>query len=99
MTWTITTDAGNRTSIVKVNSSAPARSFRLWTATSPVRDFRKAQWTSAELRSDDKSSVSTSVQAPGAGYRAFLVEAELFDSDGKTFKLSTEARVIPANCR
>ena len=48
MTWEFK-QAGSNTVTLAVALNQPATVFRLWTATSPVRDFRKAQWFSSKL--------------------------------------------------
>ena len=80
---------------VEVSLSQPAKAFRLWTATSPNRDFRKDKWSSVELPSTTGTNVVSKVQTPEKGFRAYLVEAELTTPTGETYKLSTEARVTP----
>jgi PhoPQ-activated pathogenicity-related protein len=72
-----------------------AKEFNLWTAESPIRDFRKAKWSSRKI---DASGDSAKVLIPAAdstGYRAFLIEAMLVSPKGLPYKLSTEARVTP----
>jgi len=78
----------------------PAKAFRLWTASSPVRDFRQAVWSSSDLPPAGAGTAATSeatgtVQGKDGAYRAALIEAELVSADGHPYKLSTEARVIP----
>jgi PhoPQ-activated pathogenicity-related protein len=72
-----------------------AKEFNLWTAESPIRDFRKAKWSARKI---DASGDSAKVAIPAAdstGYRAFLIEAMLVSPKGLPYKLSTEARVTP----
>lgn len=94
MTWTFETNSP-ATAVIKVHLSRPANCFRLWTAMSSKRDFRQATWSSVLLGSDSKTGVTAAVARPETGYRAYLVEAELSTDQGQTYKLSTEARVIP----
>jgi PhoPQ-activated pathogenicity-related protein len=80
---------------MKVQLDRPAAQFRLWTAHSADRDFRDEKWSSQVLDStNDQRQVQVTVQKPGSGYTAFLVEAEVAGR-GAPFKLSTEVRVIP----
>ena len=81
--------------MVEVVLSQPAKAFRLWTATSPDRDFRDDTWSSVELHSDSMTHVQAQVETPKTGFRAYLVEADLLAPDGSPYKLSTEARVTP----
>jgi PhoPQ-activated pathogenicity-related protein len=80
---------------VDVALTPAAKSFRLWTADSSDRDLRNDKWSATELKSNPGRQVSARVEKPASGYRAYLVEAELTASTGHTYKLSTEARVVP----
>ncbi len=92
------TSHGKAELAVSVNQSA--KSFRLWTADSIDRDFRNDRWSSQQLKVKPGSSQTSAVIAiPREGYRAYLVEALLISPTGETFKLSTEARVIPDNIK
>jgi len=72
-----------------------AKRFHLWTANSTDRDFRNDKWTSVELPSTDGTHVTGKIEKPAEGFRAYLVEAEMVSPKGQSYKLSTEARVIP----
>lgn len=74
----------------------PAIAIRLWTAHSKDRDFRNDHWTASELPVQQGSTRATAtIPMPDSGFTAFLLEAELKSSTGHTYKLSTEARVVP----
>ncbi|MGD0258427.1 MAG: PhoPQ-activated protein PqaA family protein [Verrucomicrobiota bacterium] len=94
MTWEFK-QAGSNAVALAVTLSQPAKVFRLWTATSPVRDFRKAQWFSAKLPANSPTNVVGRIETPETGFRAYLIEAELTSPTGPAYKLSTEARVTP----
>jgi PhoPQ-activated pathogenicity-related protein len=94
MTWKFKQNRPDTVSL-EVNLRQPASVFRLWTADSSDRDFRDDKWSSTELRADSTRHVVAQVQKPHNGFRAYLVEAELKTKSGETYKLSTEARVIP----
>ena len=94
MTWKFE-QAGSNAVTLAVALNQPAKAFRLWTATSPVRDFRKAQWFSTKLPANSTTNVLGRIETPEAGFRAFLIEAELTSPTGPAYKLSTEARVTP----
>ena len=94
MTWEFKPDGSNAVAVA-VGLSQPAKVFRLWTATSPVRDFRKARWSSVALPSGSSTNVVARVTSPEEGFRAYLIEAELTAPTGQTYKLSTEARAVP----
>lgn len=80
----------------KVRIDQPARAIRLWTATSGDRDFRDEHWTSRNLQVLSGShQADVKVSIPEHGYRAYLFEAEMAAPTGHSYKLSTEARVIP----
>ena len=94
MTWKFGVSS-NDTATLEVQLNQPATAFRLWTAASNDRDFRDDKWSSIELRPESPKHVVAQIQKPSTGYRAYLVEAELKTITGASFKLSTEARVIP----
>jgi PhoPQ-activated pathogenicity-related protein len=92
--WKIDYDKNERAKVV-VNLDRPVRSALLWTATSEERDFRKAKWSSQELKFSKGDKLEATVEKPQTGYRAFLVEADVVSATGQSYQLSTEARVIP----
>jgi PhoPQ-activated pathogenicity-related protein len=94
MSWEFKADGSNAVAVA-VSLDQPAKTFHLWTAASPIRDFRKAKWSSVELPTNTGTNVVAKVQTPRDGFRAYLVEAELALPGGQTYKLSTEARVTP----
>lgn len=83
---------------VKLNRS-PKKAL-LWTADSNTRDFRQAKWTSRELpfRSEAKE-ISTEVERPSSGYRAFMAEVVLGSPTGRDYRLSTQVQVTPDNIK
>ncbi|MBU6402046.1 MAG: PhoPQ-activated pathogenicity-like protein PqaA type, partial [Verrucomicrobia bacterium] len=94
MDWQIAQTPAGASLAVELNR--PARALRLWTATSPTRDFREAKWTARELEvppGGERAAVA--VPQPAQGFRAFLVEVELTSPTGQPYRLSTEARVTP----
>jgi PhoPQ-activated pathogenicity-related protein len=93
MTWQFKLEATNAVSI-EVKVDPRAKRFRLWTATSPDRDFRTSQWSVSELPGGSGGQVVARVEAPASGFRSYMIEAEM-DAAGQSYKLSTEARVIP----
>lgn len=94
MTWEFKPAGSNAVAVAAVLSQ-PAKTFRLWTATSPIRDFRKAQWSGVELAAKSPTNVLVRIETPETGFRAYLVEVELTSPTGEAYKLSTEARVTP----
>jgi PhoPQ-activated pathogenicity-related protein len=94
MTWEFK-PAGSNAVALSATLNQPAKAFRLWTATSPVRDFRKAQWFSSKLPANSSTNVVGRIETPETGFRAYLIEAELTSPTGQDYKLSTEARVTP----
>jgi PhoPQ-activated pathogenicity-related protein len=91
MTWRFSTNSTSAT--IEVNVEPPAKVFRLWTATSAIRDFRNAKWSATEVGAG--TNAVAKVETPESGFRAYMVEAELAGADGHKHKLSTEARVTP----
>lgn len=92
MTWRL--ENGAHTDL-QVSVQPPAKTFRLFTATSPDRDFRNDKWSSTPLPSNPGTSAEAHIDKPATGYRAFMVEAVLASPAGDNYKLSTEARVVP----
>jgi len=74
----------------------PAKKIRLWSAQSKDRDFRDDTWTSRELTIEgDRKSAHADVAKPASGFTAFFAEVELPTPHGDTYKLSTQAQVVP----
>jgi PhoPQ-activated pathogenicity-related protein len=94
MTWEFKSAGSNAVSLAAALNQ-PAKAFRLWTATSPIRDFRKAKWSDVELPANSPTNVLANIETPETGFRAYLIEAELTSATGQALKLSTEARVTP----
>jgi PhoPQ-activated pathogenicity-related protein len=94
MTWHFSTNSAGAAT-VDADVEPKAASIRLWTATSPDRDFRERAWSSNELLLDGGHRATAVVNGEGAAYRAYLLEAELKSPTGETYKLSSEARVTP----
>ena len=78
----------------RVDGGQEAKAFRLWTADSATRDFRKAKWVGAELKSDG-GAWSGVLERPKAGFRAVFAECE-YDLDGLKYNLSTQMRILEA---
>ena len=94
MQWKIQRRSDAARMTVRVRPDAKA--FRVWTAESTEdRDFRDEKWTSAPLRRGPTAEAKALVKAPSAGWRAFLVEAQMRSPRGLPYTLSTEACVVP----
>jgi PhoPQ-activated pathogenicity-related protein len=94
MQWSIRPEQD--AALIKVHVNQSAKSARLWTSSSPDRDFRNDQWKSREVSVKSGSAhVEASIDQPAKGYRAFLIETDLTSPSGQNYKLSTEARVTP----
>ncbi len=91
--WQIS-DLGGKAELT-MQVSEPARGFRFWTATSPDRDFRNDQWSSASVAGNSKTEAKANITAPAQGYRAYMIEVQMLSPEGLSYKLSTEARVVP----
>ncbi len=92
VSWT-RTDADSPT--LEVSVTPAAKTFRLWTASSPDRDLRNDRWSSVEVPSNPGRKAAAKIDRPSEGFRAYLMEAEFITKTGHTYKLSTEARVTP----
>lgn len=94
ITWQFGKETSNAATVV-VNLNQPAKAFRLWTSTAAERDFRKTQWSSTPLTPSSSTNVIAMIERPASGFEAYLIEAEMTNAAGHSYKLSTEARVIP----
>jgi PhoPQ-activated pathogenicity-related protein len=89
-------DGANGPAGIDVTVNRPAKAIRLWTAHSKDRDFRDDKWTSRELpMGADHQSAHADVEKPAAGFDAFFAEIELPTPQGDSYKLSTQAQVVP----
>ena len=89
-------NTGDNKAVINIKTDQHASGIRLWTALSTNRDFRMARWSSTPLPLRSGSTEATAeVTAPSKGFKAFLVEISLTAKSGQTYKLSTEARVVP----
>jgi PhoPQ-activated pathogenicity-related protein len=93
MEWHLADDGAG---LFKVQVNRPAKAMHLWTAESPTRDFRKAEWLVQRLKIQPGSSqASANIERPAGGYRAFMGEVVLGSSTGHEYKLSTQVQVLP----
>lgn len=99
MKWSFQSNSAEDVS-AKVKVDQPVRAIRLWAAVSEDRDFRDERWSSRNLQILPGShQAAAEMSIPAHGYRAYLLEAEMIAPTGHSYKLSTEARVIPDNIR
>ena len=77
-----------------VTSDIAPKGARLWVADAPTRDFRPAKWAERAAKVE-KGKVTTAFEKPAAGYRAAFGELE-FESNGETYSLSTQVRIVGA---
>ncbi len=77
---------------IAVTADPAAKGARLWQATAPTRDFRKAQWTDEALKIV-KDKVTGEVMAPKDGCLAFYVELD-YEVDGLSYHLCTQLRLV-----
>jgi PhoPQ-activated pathogenicity-related protein len=75
---------------LEITSSPAPKSARLWVATAPTRDFRKAQWNSTQLPLGEATIVGD-VARPETGYIALLGDLE-YEIDTIRYHLSTQVR-------
>jgi PhoPQ-activated pathogenicity-related protein len=69
----------------------PARALA-WTATSPTRDFRDAQWQSQPAELVD-GAFRCDVPLPASGFAALFGEAK-FETDSRPYFLSTNVKIV-----
>ncbi len=76
----------------RIEGGKDAKGFRMWTANSETRDFRKSKWTSVELPAKD--GIWTGIlERPKGGFLAVFGECE-YDLDGLKYNLSTQIRIL-----
>ena len=61
----------------------------LWSAVSPTRDFRKAEWNSAPLPEPESEKYTVDVPLPETGFKACYVDLIYRTDDGRQYKIST----------
>jgi PhoPQ-activated pathogenicity-related protein len=77
---------------VAVHYDTKPTAVRLWKASAPTLDFRKATWQSSEV-AFGKGNASTAVAPPATGYSVFFLECE-FETDGLKYDLTTQLRIV-----
>lgn len=83
---------------ITLSSKSVPEGIRLWTAQSSVRDFRKATWISKTVPLPANGDpVHVTVATPESGFTAYMLEMDYRTPEGKSYRLSTEARVVPDN--
>jgi PhoPQ-activated pathogenicity-related protein len=84
--------AGDGPKMTLTLEASPApKAARLWSATAPTRDFRKAKWSEKALAVDGKT-ITAEMATPVEGFVAYFIETE-YDIDGLRYFLSTQLRV------
>ena len=84
-------DEGDTLRLVVTADPAP-KGARVWSATAPTRDFRKAKWTDQEVKLT-KDKVTGEVPAPKEGCLAFYVELD-YEIDGISYHLCSQLRLV-----
>ena len=84
-------DAGGKARVVVKSDTTPT-TVRLWKATAPTLDFRKATWQSSSVEFA-KGQASITVAPPAEGCAVFFLECE-FEMDGLKYNLSTQLRIV-----
>lgn len=94
LTWQL---KGNGGASLTVTADRPAKQALLWTAFSPTRDFRKAQWSNRPLPLErDGTRVSATIATPTNGFTAFMAEMAFATRPGRgLYSLSTQVQVTP----
>jgi PhoPQ-activated pathogenicity-related protein len=81
-----------------VEGSANAiKAAYLWSADSEDRDFRDEVWSSTTLDALDNSTVSTTLNYPGTGFRAFYIDLKYRDLYGRDYTKSTRMFVVDSD--
>jgi PhoPQ-activated pathogenicity-related protein len=84
-------DQGDKARVAVAFDTKPS-AVRVWKASAPTLDFRKARWESADVEFA-KGKASATVAPPVSGYTVFFLECE-FEADGLKFDLSTQVRIL-----
>jgi len=77
---------------VSVTTDTAPKGGRVWVASAPTRDFRKAKWVE-QAATVEKDRVTGLVDQPTEGFRAFYAELE-YEIDKIPYTLSTQIRVL-----
>jgi predicted metalloprotease with PDZ domain/PhoPQ-activated pathogenicity-related protein len=83
-------------STLTIHASPPPKTARIWTATSPTRDFRESRWEPSPLAPGE--TMTRHVPPPASGHVAYFGELE-YQLDGVPYHLTTtlqEPAVPPA---
>jgi PhoPQ-activated pathogenicity-related protein len=88
-----TTWQRNAEGALEVKWSDPSGHARLWKATAPSRDFRKAEWSSEDL--PGQGSATVNLPAPEQGWLAYYVEVVFNKPNGGTAGQCTTMTVLP----
>ena len=86
--------------VAKVTLTDRPKAVKLWQATNPHRrDFRLetlgAVWTSTDLTPNANGELTVSIDAPSAGWTAYMVECTYDVGAPTPLKLTTDVRVVP----
>ncbi|QDU22755.1 PhoPQ-activated pathogenicity-related family protein [Urbifossiella limnaea] len=93
LTWKEVAPAAT-TLAVGFESDTKMKGVRLWGATAPTRDFRKARWESAPPAGMIWTKGEATFAVPESGsLKAGFVEAE-YELDGQPFSLTTQLRIL-----
>lgn len=97
--WQYAQDAATGQVKLQITPGAKDTTVLLWTAQSPTRDFRKAQWTSRTLQVDRATQTAVAqVQPPEAGYSAMYGEV-VYGGGLLPLHLSTTIRMMEGRDR
>jgi len=80
---------------LQIASDADFTRVRLWSATSPKRDFREAKWTASDSETN-KKDIELALPRPDEGLAAYFGELVFHEGQDDEFSLSTNVRIVPA---
>ncbi len=85
---------GEGAAVLSVTSQPTPQQVFVWTATSPTRDFRDAQWSSQTVAvTGSEPQFTYRLEPPEQGYRAAFAEL-VYTSGGRSFSLCTTVRIV-----
>jgi PhoPQ-activated pathogenicity-related protein len=96
LTWSSVAVPVATTLALGFESDTNLKGVRIWSATSPTRDFRTARWEAAPPAGMIRTKGEATFAVPEAGaLRAGFVEVD-YDLDGQPFTLTTQLRILGA---
>ena len=91
--YEISSDNSSATLAVQASPDELLNAY-IWSASSDDRDFRDEEWTSSSIDSEDKNSITYTVNFPETGFKAFYIDLEYSDPNGGKYTKSSRMYVV-----